>query len=259
MHYFALVAAIPQGTKKTEIGSNAAVFGSFPDRPIIQNFGVGANGECGSSYGKCNANECCSRWGWCNRFVNSLNDPYCGTGCQLAYGLCAGAATTSKSTAVPTTTKVTSVIPSTTSKATTTTRASVTTSKSTSATSASATTSKSTTVAVTTTTKATSTSASVTAAPTKGSGAGSSGGAACTGQFYPDSASVVALISNLFVGSCGKTVTIFYRGKSVSATVVDECASSDGCLANSIDATLGVWAKLGIDPDLGIVDVTYNM
>ncbi|KAI8909544.1 hypothetical protein EDD86DRAFT_246916 [Gorgonomyces haynaldii] len=92
-----------------------------------------------------------------------------------------------------------------------------------------------------------------------GSGSGSSGGASCTGKFYSDYDYVVALESSLFSGSCGRTVTIYANGRSVSATVVDECASGDGCLYNSIDATVGIWEALGIDTGRGIVDVTYSM
>lgn len=89
-----------------------------------------------------------------------------------------------------------------------------------------------------------------------GSGPGSSGGGACTGGFYSDSQLVIALATPIFNGgsNCGKEVTIRYGGKSVKAVVVDECASSDGCPANALDASKGVWNVLGINLDLGIID-----
>ncbi|KAI8904299.1 hypothetical protein EDD86DRAFT_230030 [Gorgonomyces haynaldii] len=93
------------------IGSNSGILGSFPDSPIIQNFGAGVNGECGGSFGKCNAGQCCSQWGWCGAYTASATDAYCGTGCQAAYG--------TKATTVSTTSKATTTVPPTTTKATT--------------------------------------------------------------------------------------------------------------------------------------------
>jgi len=46
---------------------------------------TGSNRRCGSSYGKCPAGECCSKWGYCGK-----TSEYCSNsqGCQLAYGDC---------------------------------------------------------------------------------------------------------------------------------------------------------------------------
>lgn len=39
--------------------------------------------RCGETYGKCDAGECCSQYGWCG-----ITEEHCGTGCQKEYGDC---------------------------------------------------------------------------------------------------------------------------------------------------------------------------
>ena len=39
--------------------------------------------RCGEEYGVCDADECCSKYGWCG-----TSDEHCGTGCQSEYGNC---------------------------------------------------------------------------------------------------------------------------------------------------------------------------
>ena len=39
--------------------------------------------RCGSSYGVCDGNDCCSLYNWCG-----TSDEHCGSGCQPAYGHC---------------------------------------------------------------------------------------------------------------------------------------------------------------------------
>ena len=39
--------------------------------------------RCGSSYGVCDGNDCCSLYNWCG-----TSDEHCGSGCQPAYGNC---------------------------------------------------------------------------------------------------------------------------------------------------------------------------
>ena len=59
------------------------------------------------------------------------------------------------------------------------------------------------------------------------------------------------------------------NGKSVTAKVVDECDSVNGCDAehagqppcknNIVDGSSAVWNALGLNQDLGIVGVTWYM
>jgi len=39
--------------------------------------------ECGSGYGYCHDNKCCSKSGYCG-----ITEEYCGNGCQIEYGIC---------------------------------------------------------------------------------------------------------------------------------------------------------------------------
>jgi len=62
---------------------------------------------------------------------------------------------------------------------------------------------------------------------------------ACGGR-YSASDHVIAMNAGQFEGSCGKTVTITYGGKSITATVVDRCEiCDDGC-----DMTEGLFQEL---------------
>ena len=44
---------------------------------------VATKDRCGEEYGKCDADECCSKYGWCG-----ITDEHCGNGCQSKFGTC---------------------------------------------------------------------------------------------------------------------------------------------------------------------------
>lgn len=94
----------------------------------------------------------------------------------------------------------------------------------------------------------------------------------CDEKFHSESEAVVALSTGWFKGGsrCGKKIKITAsNGKSVIATVVDECDSINGCddehagqppcKNNIVDGSDAVWKALGLDIDLGVVDVTWSM
>ncbi|KAI5322360.1 hypothetical protein L3X38_031432 [Prunus dulcis] len=69
---------------------------------------------------------------------------------------------------------------------------------------------------------------------------------------------------------CGKIIRITAsNGRSVTARVVDECDSRNGCDAehaglppcgnNIVDSSAAVWNALQLNQDLGVVDVTWSM
>ncbi|KAF8672385.1 hypothetical protein HU200_049589 [Digitaria exilis] len=101
---------------------------------------------------------------------------------------------------------------------------------------------------------------------------GDGGGASsCTGTFFDDGEKVVALSTGWFDGGsrCRKRVVIRAgNGRSVTATVVDECDSVHGCddehnfeppCANDIvDGSPAVWKALGLNTDDGEVPVTWS-
>jgi hypothetical protein len=76
----------------------------------------------------------------------------------------------------------------------------------------------------------------------------------CEGRNYPESALVVAVGGNARA-RCGSTVTISANGRSVTALVVDRCAS---CSATHLDATRGVWSALGIDLGVGVARIQFR-
>ena len=100
---------------------------------------------------------------------------------------------------------------------------------------------------------------------------GGSGGWAskCTERFHDESEKVCALSTGLLDNdkNCGKTVRIFANGKTSSCTVVDECDENEGydemhaflppCKSNIIDSSKVIWNELGIDTELGLVDIQY--
>ncbi|KAL5565743.1 hypothetical protein UlMin_028907 [Ulmus minor] len=103
---------------------------------------------------------------------------------------------------------------------------------------------------------------------------GGDGGAPseCDEKFHSNSEKVVALSTGWYnEGSrCGKLITITAsNGRSVSATVVDECDSMRGCddehagqppcKNNIVDGSDAVWSALGLNKDVGVVDVTWSM
>ncbi|CAJ2660738.1 kiwellin-like protein [Trifolium pratense] len=103
---------------------------------------------------------------------------------------------------------------------------------------------------------------------------GGDGGSAseCDEQFHKNSERVVALSTGWYnKGSrCGKIIRIMARnGKSVTAKVVDECDSINGCDAehagqppcrnNIVDGSVAVWNALGLDTDVGVEKITWSM
>ncbi|TXG73828.1 hypothetical protein EZV62_002407 [Acer yangbiense] len=103
--------------------------------------------------------------------------------------------------------------------------------------------------------------------------AGGDGGgeSKCDGKFHGNSKPVVALSTGWYNGGsrCGKLIKIrASNGKSVMAAVVDECDSMNGCdeehagqppcKNNIVDGSDAVWTALGLDKDLGVVDVTWS-
>ncbi|KAJ4725077.1 Kiwellin [Melia azedarach] len=103
---------------------------------------------------------------------------------------------------------------------------------------------------------------------------GGDGGAPseCDGKYHDNSELVVALSTGWYNGGsrCGKMIKITANnGRSVRAKVVDECDSMRGCDKehagqppcnnNIVDGSDAVWNALGLDKDIGIVDVTWSM
>ena len=44
---------------------------------------ISSKDRCGEEYGKCDDDECCSKYGWCGE-----TEEHCGSGCQSEYGVC---------------------------------------------------------------------------------------------------------------------------------------------------------------------------
>ncbi|OMO67401.1 Barwin-related endoglucanase [Corchorus capsularis] len=102
---------------------------------------------------------------------------------------------------------------------------------------------------------------------------GDGGGASsCDGRYHSNSERIVALSTGWFSNGsrCGKMIRITAsNGRSVTAKVVDECDSMRGCdeehayqppcKNNIVDASDAVWTALGLNKDVGIVDVTWSM
>lgn len=103
---------------------------------------------------------------------------------------------------------------------------------------------------------------------------GGDGGAEseCDGQFHKNSEMVVALSTGWYAGGsrCGKMIRIrASNGRSVTAKVVDECDSRNGCDKehagqppcdnNIVDGSSAVWQALGLNEDDGRVPVTWSM
>ncbi|KAB1226478.1 Kiwellin [Morella rubra] len=94
----------------------------------------------------------------------------------------------------------------------------------------------------------------------------------CDDQYHSNSERIVALSTGWFnQGSrCLKMIRITANnGKSVTAKVVDECDSVNGCDAehagqppcknNIVDGSSAVWDALGLDKNQGVTDVTWSM
>ncbi|KAB1226470.1 Kiwellin [Morella rubra] len=98
------------------------------------------------------------------------------------------------------------------------------------------------------------------------------GGSECDDQYRSNSERIVALSTGWFnQGSrCLKMIRITAKkGKSVTAKVVDECDSVNGCDAehagqppcknNIVDGSSAVWDALGLDKNQGVANVTWSM
>ncbi|KAL8287065.1 hypothetical protein RQP46_004071 [Phenoliferia psychrophenolica] len=83
------------------------------------------------------------------------------------------------------------------------------------------------------------------------------GGTGACGSVNVDSAKIVALQTAMYASDlCGKTVVITNtaNGKSVTATVADECP---GCLTSeSLDLSTGAFDSIG-DEDTGVLSITW--
>ncbi|WOL07075.1 hypothetical protein Cni_G15811 [Canna indica] len=100
---------------------------------------------------------------------------------------------------------------------------------------------------------------------------GDGGGAAeCDGNFYTDDQMVVSMSTGWYDGGgrCHSNITIDANGRSVSAMVVDECDSVNGCVPdenfqppcanNVIVASPLVWRALAIPDAVGDYNVTWS-
>ncbi|PIN20492.1 hypothetical protein CDL12_06819 [Handroanthus impetiginosus] len=94
----------------------------------------------------------------------------------------------------------------------------------------------------------------------------------CDDKYHDNSESVVALSTGWYDGGsrCGKMIKITAdNGRSTTAKVVDECDSRNGCDQehagqppcdnNIVDGSAAVWKALGLDVDVGVVQVTWSM
>lgn len=82
------------------------------------------------------------------------------------------------------------------------------------------------------------------------------GVAGACGNVNSDSAYIVAIDSAMYSSSlCGKSLTISGNGKSVTATVADECPSCAS--SGSIDLSVGAFTALA-DESAGVVEVTWS-
>ena len=84
----------------------------------------------------------------------------------------------------------------------------------------------------------------------------------CDGKYHSDNDLIVALSTGWYAGGkrCHKKIRItsVQNGRTVEATVVDECDSRHGCKNNIVDTSKAVWKKLGHDTDIGEVPVTWS-
>ncbi|MCL7026699.1 hypothetical protein MKW94_013543 [Papaver nudicaule] len=97
------------------------------------------------------------------------------------------------------------------------------------------------------------------------------GPSACDNQYHQDNTPVVALSTGWFNNQarCLRQIIINGNGRSVMATVVDECDSTMGCDkehayqppcdSNTVDASPAVWEALGVsDEERGNLDITWS-
>ncbi|KAJ3302098.1 hypothetical protein HDV03_005442 [Kappamyces sp. JEL0829] len=73
---------------------------------------------------------------------------------------------------------------------------------------------------------------------------------------------IVALSTGLLSNhqNCNRAINICTKqGTCVQAKIVDECDESGGCRPGNIDGTVGLWSALGLNTDLGVVQVQYTI
>ncbi|CAL4942035.1 unnamed protein product [Urochloa decumbens] len=92
---------------------------------------------------------------------------------------------------------------------------------------------------------------------------GSGGGPSeCDGRYHDDSQMLAALSTGWYANGarCFRNIRITsaQTGRTVVATVVDECDSRRGCKNNVVDTSPAVWAALGLDSNIGEVPVTWS-
>ncbi|KAK1418697.1 hypothetical protein QVD17_27843 [Tagetes erecta] len=79
-------------------------------------------------------------------------------------------------------------------------------------------------------------------------GGGGGGPSECDGNYHSDDSLIVALSTRWYNHGhrCFKSININYGGRSIQATVVDECDSARGCKDDIVDASKAVWKALGV-------------
>ncbi|KAF9075235.1 RlpA-like double-psi beta-barrel-protein domain-containing protein-containing protein, partial [Rhodocollybia butyracea] len=84
------------------------------------------------------------------------------------------------------------------------------------------------------------------------------GVAGACGNVNPDSALIVALQTTRYDNgaNCGKTVSITAQGKTIQATVADECPTCDN--ENCLDMSLGLFQEFESDLNVGQFDITWS-
>ncbi|CAH1412052.1 unnamed protein product [Lactuca virosa] len=91
---------------------------------------------------------------------------------------------------------------------------------------------------------------------------GSGGGPSeCDGKYHSDSTPIVALSTPWYNHGkrCFKSINIYYKDRSVQATVVDECDTSRGCANDIVDASVAVWNALAVSKsEWGETKVTWS-
>ena len=84
----------------------------------------------------------------------------------------------------------------------------------------------------------------------------------CDGHYHSDEDLITALSTRWYAGGkrCFKPIRITstQTGRTVEATVVDECDSHHGCKNNIVDTSQAVWDALGLDSNIGEVPVTWS-
>ncbi|WP_326567154.1 RlpA-like double-psi beta-barrel domain-containing protein [Amycolatopsis rhabdoformis] len=82
---------------------------------------------------------------------------------------------------------------------------------------------------------------------------------ACTGKNHRDSDFYVALNVRQFGDgsrACGRQLRVDYSGKSITVTVVDECATCAG--SGQLDLTRGAFEVLAGNADVGAIYTTWS-